>query len=316
MRLVFMGTPEFAVPSLERLAGSDHEIVSVISRPDRPRGRGRRLQPTPVKAAAEALDLPVYQPESLGDSETVTRLEAFEADLFVVVAFVILPRRTLEIPRMGSVNLHPSLLPRYRGAAPIQWAVINGETETGATTFLLSGRVDAGDLLLQEKTTIGSEETAGELHDRMMQSGADLVLRSVDGLSDGSLTPRPQSDEGATRAPKLEREDAWIRWDLGAESIRNLIRGTNPVPGAYTDSGGGSLKVLRAERGDQNGPNGVVVGVDRKRGVEVAAGEGSLTLTEVQPQGKRAMTGAEWARGCGIKVGDRFGKPTREGKGN
>ena len=202
-----MGTPDFAVPSLVGVAQSGHDLVGVVTRPDRPRGRGQQMQPTDVKAAVASLglDVPVLQPESLRDESFHAQLQALEPDLFAVVAFLILPRSVLAIPKLGSVNVHPSLLPKYRGAAPIQWAIINGETETGVTIFQLSPRVDAGDILVQQRLVIGDDETAGELYERLKMKGAELLIRAIDGMADGSVMPMPQTDEGLSRAPQIRK---------------------------------------------------------------------------------------------------------------
>ena len=224
MKLVFMGTPEFALPSLERLAESGHEVAAVVTRPDRARGRGRRVSSTPVKEAADRLGIPALQPESVDEPDFLGRLRTIDADLFVVVAFVLLPGSVLRIPRLGCINLHPSLLPKYRGAAPVNWAVIRGETETGITVFRLSARMDAGDVLYQKRVPIGADETAGELSDRLKILGAEAVAGTVDGLADGTLTARPQSDEGAARAPKLDKADGRIDWTGEATEIRKRRR--------------------------------------------------------------------------------------------
>ncbi len=304
-----MGTPDFAVPSLVGVAQSGHDLVGVVTRPDRPRGRGQQMQPTDVKAAVASLglDVPVLQPDSLRDENFHAQLQALEPDLFAVVAFLILPRSVLAIPKLGSVNVHPSLLPKYRGAAPIQWAIINGETETGVTIFQLSPRVDAGDVLIQQKVAIGDDETAGELYERLKVQGAELLIRVVDGMSDGSVMPVPQKDGGVSRAPKLEKEDGEIDWSKGAGNIRNLIRGTNPFPGAFTLWRDKLLKVHRATVGTGQGEAGTVIGADGKRGLIVGTGEGVLALDEVQPAGKRRMSGADFVRGYRIEVGEKFG---------
>ena len=302
-----MGTPEFSVPSLMRIAQSDYELAAVVSRPDERRGRGQKVTPPPVKAAADGLGVPILQPESLEDPDFLEALRALEADLFAVVAFLILPRPVLAIPKHGSVNLHPSLLPRYRGAAPIPWAIIRGETETGITIFRLSPRVDAGDILHQAPVPIEPDETAGELSDRLMVLGADPLVEAIDGVARGDMAPRPQPREGGTRAPKLDRDDGRIDWRNDAESIRNLIRGTNPFPGASTVCKGRVLKVHRAARVETSGPPGEVVVADPKEGIVVAAGEDGLSLVEVQPAGKGRMTGAELVRGYRIEEGERLG---------
>ncbi len=307
MRLVFMGTPDFAVPSLERLEQGPHDLAGVVSRPDRPAGRGRKMASPPVKAAARRMGLPVAQPESLADPTFLATLRAFNADLFVVVAFAILPKPVLDMPRLGSVNLHPSLLPAYRGAAPMQWAIIRGERETGVTTFLLQSKVDAGDILMQRRVRIGPDETCGELHERLKVLGAEVVLETVDALASGRATPRPQRASRVSRAPKLRREDARIDWDRGATSIRNLIRGTNPVPGAFTDWRGRVLKLYRATACPGEGAPGEVLAADAKTGFVVATGNGSLRLEEVQPSGKRRMSGAAFVRGGQISPGEWMG---------
>ncbi len=303
-----MGTPDFAVPSLVGVAQSGHDLVGVVTRPDRPRGRGQQMQPTDVKAAVVSLglDVPVLQPESLGDENFHAQLQALEPDLFAVVAFLILPRSVLAIPKLGSVNVHPSLLPKYRGAAPIQWAIINGETETGVTIFQLSPRVDAGDILIQEKVAIEENETAGELYERLKVKGAELLIRAVDGMADGSVIPVPQKDGGVSRAPKLEKEDGGIDWSKDAGDIRNLIRGTNPFPGAFTLWRDKLLKVHRATVDTGQGEAGTVIGADGKRGLIVGTGKGVLALDEVQPAGKRRMSGADFVRGYRIEVGEKF----------
>ncbi len=309
MRIVFMGTPDFAVPSLVGVAQSGHDLVGVVTRPDRPRGRGQHKQPTDVKAAVASLglDVPVLQPESLRDENFHAQLQALEPDLFAVVAFLILPRSVLAIPKLGSVNVHPSLLPKYRGAAPIQWAIINGETETGVTIFRLSPRVDAGDILIRQKVAIGDDETAGELYERLKVKGAALLIRAIDGVADGSVMPAPQTGEGVSRAPKLEKEDGEIDWLKGAGDIRNLIRGTNPFPGAFTLWQNKLLKVHRATVETGMGEAGTVIEADGKRGLIVGTGEGVLALDEVQPAGKRRMSGADFVRGYRIEVGEKLG---------
>lgn len=307
MRLIFMGTPGFAVPALEALAASRHTVAAVVTNPDRPKGRGRRLSAPPIKQAAEALGLDVLQPASPKDPDLAARLASFRPDLFAVVAFSILPRRLLEVPRLGSVNLHPSLLPAYRGAAPIAWAVINGESRSGLTSFLLNRRMDAGDILLQEPFDIGPDETAGEVEARICPLGAELLVRSIDGLEDGSLTPRPQGDDGVSRAPKLDKEDGRIDWRRPAAELFNLIRGTNPMPGAFAVWQDAPFKVHRATVESGEGSPGTLLEADDRLGPLVAAGTDALRLTEVQPAGKARMDGAAFVRGRRPQAGQRFG---------
>ena len=302
-----MGTPQFAIPTLQALAESRHQLAAVVTNPDRPQGRGRQLAPPPVKECAQTLGIDVLQPASIRDPGLAAALSALAPDLFVVVAFSILPGKLLAIPRLGSVNLHPSLLPAYRGAAPIIWAVVNGEQETGISTFQLNPRVDAGDILLQRRVGIGPDETAGELEARLCQTGAEMVVETVDGLEDGTLSARPQDPEGTTRAPKLDKENGRIEWQRTAAAIRNQIRGMNPVPGAFTTWQGQPLKIHRAERAAGVGAPGTVLSADDRQGPVVACGEGALLLTEVQPAGKAAMEGTAFARGYPIAAGALLG---------
>ncbi len=302
-----MGTPHFAVPTLERLATSRHEVLAVVTNPDRPKGRGRKLAAPPVKEKALERGLAILQPESAQDPALHAALADLAPDLFVVVAFSILPKALLAVPRIGSVNLHPSLLPAYRGAAPIVWAVANGESETGISTFLLNPRVDAGDLLIQRRVAIGADETAGELEARLCPLGADMVLETVDGLEAGTLSPLPQDKRGVTRAPKLNKEDGRIDWSLPAQHIRNRIRGFNPFPGAFTTHGGQQLKIHRAQQVDGAGPAGQVLQADRGNGLVVACGQDALCLESVQPAGKAPMASSAFLLGHSIAPGTRLG---------
>jgi methionyl-tRNA formyltransferase len=313
LRIVFMGTPDFAVPCLERLLESAYEVVGVVSQPDRPRGRGQKCAPTPIKRLALARGLAVWTPARLKDRAFLEALRNLKPDLFAVVAFRILPPEVLEIAKLGAINVHPSLLPKYRGAAPIQWAIIRGERETGVTTFCISCDVDCGDMLLQCVVPIGEEETAGELHDRLKEVGADLLVESVELMASGCARPRIQPSEGASSAPKLCKEDGRIDWTKEAEEIKNWIRGTNPLPGAFTHYKGSLLKVHRAKEitCDAEGAPGAILTADGKRGIMVATGCGALLLTEVQPEGKKRMTSAAFVRGHRVCVGEREAKGRR-----
>lgn len=310
MRLVFMGTPEFAIPSLERLIADGHRIVGVVTGPDRPSGRGQRFTPSPVKELAQSHGLSILTPEDLKDRDFLEALREMRPDLIVVVAFRILPPEVLAIPSKGTVNLHASLLPKYRGAAPINWAIINGEAETGVTTFFIDRGVDTGDIILQKTVGIGEEETAGELHDRLKVIGADLLSRTVSCIARGDFPRRPQSLEGAIKAPKLKKDDGRIDWQKSAQQIKYLIRGTNPYPGAFTHRKGSVLKIHRAVviSVESSGRPGEVIRADRKDGITVATGRGLLYLSEVQPEGRRPMSSAEYVRGYDVREGEVWGK--------
>ena len=311
MRVVYMGTPEFAVPSLEALIGrSGHDVAGIVTGPDRPRGRGLKTGASPVKDTAQRHGIPLWQPEKLRDPGFLDALRTLKADLFVVVAFRILPAALLEIPPGGAVNLHPSLLPRHRGAAPIQWAVMSGDEVTGVTTFLIEKRVDAGDILCQETVPIGPEETAGALHDRLAHIGADLLVHTLDRVEASDIRPRPQTGEPSP-APRISREDGRIDWRLPAQAIYNRVRGLNPVPMAFTTWRGKNLRVMTSQPQSLEGTAeldpGRIVYADERRGIVVKTGEGGLRLDRVQPEGRAQMEGAEFVRGYRPAVGDRFG---------
>lgn len=308
MKIVFMGTPEFAVPSLEKIQNSSHEINAVVTAPDKPVGRGLKIQPPPVKNAAEKFGLPVLQPANLNDPKFISAIRDLDADLFVVVAFRILPPAVFRIPPKGAINLHASLLPKYRGAAPINWAIINGETETGLTTIFIQEQVDAGDLILQKRVPIGRDENAGGLHDKLAAEGAELLLETIHRIEAGTAVRRHQTGE-VTKAPKLTKEIMRIDWSLPPEKIRNLIRGLSPTPGAFTYLNGKMVKVLKAATVDSqaNDEPGQIVEVDTKTGrLIVNCGGGQLNILELQMEGKRRMTTREFLIGHALHVGDQF----------
>lgn len=297
MRIVFMGTPEFAVPSLKALLDSNHDVVAVVTAPDKPSGRGLKLRASAVKDFAQLRKVPILQPLSLKDAGTFQDLTSLKADLFVIVAFRILPSELIAIPTQGAINLHASLLPQYRGAAPINWAIINGEMETGATTFFLKPKVDTGNILLQQATVIGEDETAGELHDRLMILGADVVVKTVAGIEAGSLTARPQVDHpGLKPAPKIFPEDCELKPTLSSTQSHNFIRGLSPHPGAWLTHHGKRLKLLRSKRIDENPSSNSIV-FDHENKLLLKTADGCLELVEVQPEGKRKMSGEEFVRG-------------------
>ncbi len=311
MRVVFMGTGAFAIPSLEALVVGGHEVAAVVTQPDREKGRGQTLAPPPVKPVAERLQLPLLQVRRVRDPGTQEQLRALQPQLQVVVAFgQILPRSVIELAPLGTLNVHASLLPNYRGAAPIQWAIASGETETGVTTMLIDEGLDTGPTLMARALTIGADETAAELEPRLARLGAELLLESVQGLAEGRLTPRPQDHARATLAPILKKDDGRIEWTRRAEEIIWRLRGFTPWPGAFTQVGGRLLKVLRASVLPQASPAaepGQVLAVS-PAGVGVACGGGSaLQLLQVQPESRKSMPAAAWAAGLHLQAGTRIG---------
>jgi len=304
-----MGTPAFAVPSLQSLLDAGHAVVAAATAPDKPRGRGQRVLPTPVKDLALRRGIPVLEPASVRDPQFASDLTALSPDLFVVVAFRILPPQVFTIPPLGSFNLHASLLPRYRGAAPINWALINGETETGVTTFFLREQVDTGAMLFQERVAITPDDDAGSLHDRLAEAGARLVLRTVAAIERGEATPVPQDDSLATPAPKIFRQDCVVRWEEGSVRVIDRIRGLAPSPGAFTTLRGRVVKVYRAARGGPvvPAPPGTVT-VEGGR-ILVATPDGAVDVKELQQEGRKRMGAEEFLRGYSLQSGDRFDEP-------
>ncbi|MGI9191472.1 MAG: methionyl-tRNA formyltransferase [Chitinophagaceae bacterium] len=299
MRIVFFGTPDFAVASLEALIHAQHDIVAVVTAPDKPAGRGMQLQASPVKQCALTHAIPVWQPEKLKAPEFVAQLQAAQADLFVVVAFRMLPEVVWNMPPLGTINVHGSLLPQYRGAAPIHWAVMNGETETGVTTFRLQHAIDTGDILLQEKLPIGPSETTGELYERMMHLGAHLLVKTLQALADGQIKPQAQNLEADVKhAPKLTKQHGLIDWSQTAFTILNQIRGLAPMPSAYTFLDQKQLKVHKAHRAE-TATNGVPgsIKTDGKTYCWVACADACLSLDEIQLEGKKRMPIADFLRG-------------------
>jgi len=302
-RILFMGTPEFAVGTLNALVHAGHNVVAVVTAPDRPAGRGRQPKASAIKERALQLGLAVLQPERLKDPEFLADLDVLDASIYIVVAFRMLPEVVWTKPELGTINLHASLLPDYRGAAPINWAVINGETRSGLTTFRIQHEIDTGDILLQEELAIGPEETAGELHDRMMEVGATLMVRTVDGLISGALVPRPQAAQGHLHAaPKIGPDTCRIGFSATAKEVHDLVRGMSPHPGAWcqwTDTGKAPMhfKVLRTKltndvvsepAGTVRIPHGTL---------HVACGDRWIEALEVQPEGRKRMSAADFVRG-------------------
>src|SRR5262245_28966524 len=309
MRVLFYGTPAFALPTLEALLAR-HQVIGVVTQPDRPAGRGQRVVAPPVKQRAEAAGIPVVQPQRLRDPEWPERLAAFDADVAVVVAFgQILPKAVLEVPRRGSINVHASLLPRYRGAAPIAWAIIRGETETGITTFQMDPGMDTGDMLLQERTLIGPDETAGELAVRLAEIGAGLLLRTLEQLD--MVTPTPQNHAQATLAPRLKKEDGWLRLSDTARALADRARGLNPWPGAVVMTPAGRLVVWRATvvpHATTALPGTLVT--TGPGAVAIATGEHFLLPDLVQPESRKAMAWVDFLRGARIGPGARLSEVT------
>ena len=316
-RIVFMGTPEFAVPALDALVSAGLAPVAVVTVPDRPAGRGQTLRASAVKAAAERHGIAVLQPETLRDASFQAALAALAPDVIAVVAFRILPREVYETARLGAFNLHGSLLPAYRGAAPIARALMDGVAETGVTTFLLRPSVDTGDVILTRATPVGPDETMGEVHDRLAVIGAEAVVETVRRLAAGQARPQPQDDTRASPAPKLFRDDARVDWAQPARRVHDHVRALSPVPGAWTTWSGGepaeTLKVLRtrveAETGGLGTPGEVVESGPR---LVVACGDGAVEVLEAQREGKRRMSAADLLRGAAPGPGVVLGAPPDE----
>lgn len=309
MRVVLLGSGAFAIPSLEALLAAGHDVAAVVTQPDQEKGRGRALAPPPLKPIALARGIPVLQPRRVKEPAAQDALRALAPEIQVVVAYgQILPTSVIEIPPRRTVNVHGSLLPRYRGAAPVQWAIVNGETETGVTTMLIDAGLDTGPILLARKAPIGDEETAGQLEPRLARLGAELLVDTLAGLEAGRVIPNAQDHGRATLAPIIRKEDGIIDWNLPAAAIERRVRGFHPWPGASTTLAGRGLKVLRARpvKGADDAP-GTLVHLDRE-GLHVACGQGSrLILLEVQPESRHAMPAPAFAAGARIAPGIRLG---------
>jgi methionyl-tRNA formyltransferase len=304
-----MGTSLFACPTLNALADAQDEVVGVFTQPDRRKGRGLKVRASPVKMVAMERGLPVFQPEKIGHNESVTLIQRLAPHIIVVAAYgQILPLRILDIPQHGCINVHGSLLPKYRGAAPINWALIKGENKTGVTTMLMSKGLDEGDILLQRSLVIDPYENAGDLHDRMAHLGAEVLMTTIGQWKNKAITPRRQQDSEATFAPSLRKEDGNLDWHKSAEALYNQVRGMNPWPVAHTLLDGKTLRVFRALMGPVQGVRepGTVINVSDE-GIVVATGKGALVLREVQLQGRKRLPAAEFLRGKSIPPGIRLG---------
>lgn len=331
MRVVFFGTPEFAVPSLERLLHSAHTVVGVVTSRDKPRGRGLKLAPVPVKQVALTRNLPTLEPPNLKADSFLDQIRRLSPDILVVVAFRILPKSLFAIPRHGAVNVHPSLLPKYRGPAPIHWTLINGETVTGITTFQLTETIDAGNILLQREVQIHDDDDFGSLHDRLADLGAEVLIETLDALEGGDLKGMPQDDSQATPAPKVQPSDAAIDWHWGAERIRNLVRAFSPSPGAWTKLDGRTFKIYQCEIrrcGDYSKYPGVLTERETCRGMHAGqvanntergfpivktgvTGDDRLVLKVVQMEGKKRMDADAFLRGYPM-LGNKLITPLKD----
>lgn len=307
MKIVFMGTPEFAIPSLQKLLQSNHIIAAVVTAPDKERGRGKQVSATPIKEFALKNNLEVLTPADLKEEVFIRRIKELEPDLFVVVAFRILQREVFTIPKFGSFNLHGSLLPKYRGAAPIQWAIINGEKETGVTSFFLEEKVDTGNIVIQKKLPIGEEDNFGTLHDKMMMLGADIVLETVDLIDSGNVKLSKQDNELASPAPKITKEICQIDWNKPAKQIHNLIRGLSPYLGAHFSHNGKSYKIFMTKLIEESIPNSQFSITNSqlhikqtKKEIYIQTGNGILQILELQPDGRKRMTAEEFLRGYSL----------------
>ena len=309
LRIIFMGTPEFAVPSLEVLIENKLTVAAVITAPDKPQGRGQKMMPSPVKECALKYNIPVLQPTNLKSPDFLEELKSYQANLQVVVAFRMLPEAVWSMPALGTFNLHASLLPQYRGAAPINWAIINGEKETGATTFFLKHEIDTGSIIFQEKEPILDTDNVGSLYDRLMKSGSQLVLKTVRAIEKGEYPSIVQPTEGEIKhAPKIFKETCEINWNQSSESVRNFVRGLSPYPGAWANLNEKVFKILKCEV-KQSTVDGLPAGqagrqstagslkTDDKTYLSVKSSDGWVSIEELQPEGKKKMNIQEFLRG-------------------
>jgi len=309
MKIVFFGSSEFAIPSLKMLLGSKHKVLAVLTQPDRKKGRSLKTQATPVKNALTSKDIPIHQSEDIKDAATIKYLKSLSADLFIVVAFgQILPAEILSIPKIYSINLHASLLPKYRGAAPINWAVVKGETKTGLSIIRMTEKMDAGDIILQRKLPIEAEDTSDTLHHKLSELGAILLLDAIRFIEMDKITFKKQSQRAVTLAPKLKKEDGTINWQKSAKEIHNQIRGLLPWPGAFTFLDKKTLKIWKSEtlNASQKPDPGTITDI-RDDGFIVGCGKNYLIIKEVQLEGKKRMSASDFVRGFReLEKGTRF----------
>jgi len=305
LRIVFMGTPDFAVPSLQVLADSKHQVEAVVTVPDKPQGRGQKLQPSAIKQAAITLGIPVLQPVRLKDPDFRDAITEFKPDVIVVVAFRILPESIYSIPRWGSFNLHASLLPRYRGAAPIHWALLNGDSETGVTTFFLKRKVDTGNVIRQTVVPIQADDNLHTLYEKLRQEGAGLVSETVDLIASGHFIEMEQDDSLSSPAPKVDQDTQRLDFSESNEQCANRIRAFAPKPGAFCYLGEKRIKIIRSECTDEEGMPGQVVAVDTGS-FTIACATGAIRVTDLQPEGKKAMDAGAYLAGNPLHIGDQF----------
>ena len=307
MKIIFMGTPDFAAASLEALIDSRHEIQAVVTQPDKPKGRKGELTPSPVKVIAKREGIKVYQPLKVRDKEFVETLRAYNPDVMVVVAFgQIIPLSILQMPKYGCVNIHGSLLPKYRGAAPIQWAVLDGEKETGITTILMDEGIDTGDILLKKTIKIDTDETSGSLFDKLMALGAETILETLDELEKGNLTPTKQGESPTAYAKMLNKAMGLIDFTKSAKELDCFVRGMDPWPSAYTLLSGKTLKLWKVRAVEGSGKAGSVIEIG-KESFTVACGEGAIEVIEVQLEGKKRMSAGDFLKGSTLNIGQELG---------
>ena len=306
LRILFMGTPQFACPTLQMLLDRGENVIAVVTQPDRPKGRGQQLQFPPVKELAISHGIPVIQPVKVRTPEAVEEIRVLQPDLIIVVAFgQILPKVLLDIPRYGCINIHASLLPRYRGAAPLNWCIINGEQETGITTMMMDVGLDTGDMLLKRATAITPEDDASSLHDRLSLLGAETMAETLDLLIAGKLQPEKQDDSLSCYAPMLKKELGEINWNATTATISNLVRGITPWPGAYTKVDGKVVKIHKVRAGSGTGAPGEILQTG-KTGIEAASADGSIIIEELQLEGKKRLPAGEFLAGCRLNPGSFF----------
>lgn len=307
MKIIFMGTPDFAAASLEALIASRHEIQAVVTQPDKPKGRKGELTPSPVKVVAEGKGIKVYQPLKVRDEEFVETLRAYNPDVIVVVAFgQIIPLSILKMPKFGCVNIHGSLLPKYRGAAPIQWAVLDGEKETGITTILMDEGIDTGDILLKKTIKIDTDETSGSLFDKLMALGAETILETLEELENGNLTPTKQGESPTAYANMLTKAMGLIDFTKPAKELDCFVRGMDPWPSAYTRLSGKTLKLWKVRAVEGSGKAGSVIDIG-KESFTIACGEGAIEVLEVQLEGKKRMSAGDFLKGSTLNIGQELG---------